>query len=1128
MDNDETVLGGGNPSWRKLEPGTRLDNYRIERLLGQGGMGAVYLAEHESLAKQYALKVLPEELSRDTRFRERFQEESRRMAGLSHPGILPIYYAGESEGLHYFAMEYIPGGDLEERMSGKRTEASKSESSGSGWSPLPEREVANILKQLLEALSYAHQQGVIHRDLKPANLLITEEGTLKIADFGLAQVMGENYMKHLVERTVSEPRSAPSGQKSSSFAGTLHFMAPEVVSGEEATMKSDLYAVGVLAYLLLTGKKPIGKYRDVKALIPDADPGWDDWLDQMLDPEPEDRVDSADQALEALKRLKITEDSAGPVSKPEVIPPQKKGSWKRWSVVVLLVILAALGGIFLPDWFKDLSASVSFTGDSLSEEEPEKPQSLKDLPGPRGDLVVQSVVGASVFAVDSQGNRFELGTVGKDELLESRDQLPVGIWSLEIEKTGYKSQKKTGVEIDSSEMNFTQIELLPEPATLILGSSPSGASVRINGETVGVTPRVLESLPVGEPIDLEIRQPGYQIIADRITLEGGESLRLSFDLVEASGGLRLVLENPELNWSQVDLDLEGLNSSVTRQQSVNPEGGSSSLRFEDLDVGYRSISVLHPDYQPFQQEVEVLDGETRLVAVRLQPKLGTLEISTSPEGSLLKVLQEGQVVAEGFSPGTFEVPTGSPLTLEARKEGYQTLVQEIELSPGKSKSLKMGALTPSNGDLEIAVGNPNLDLSKLRIQVNGKPVNPTREGRILVLSDLRLGEQDLRIEYPNYESFSRTVQLSSKETERVDLDLVPVPGTLFLEIRGPSRESLKITMNGNPVNTGGTGGFQITPNQEIELRVEAREWYPVERKLTLLPGETRTVSLSLEPDQGPVPGKPATVDLPGDAEMKLAWIEEGSFMMGSPREEPGRQSDESPQTWVRISEGYWMGVTEVTIEQFRAFTQASGYRTEAEQNSWNGMMIFTGNTWEEAPRRSWKDRFADNSQNPVIGISWNDAVAFCEWLTNRKRREGKLPPGYAYQLPTEAQWEFAARAGTTTRWFFGNDESKLGLYAWYSANAGQETQAVAQKLPNPNGLYDIHGNVWEWTRSWKGDYPGLTTTDYAGPSFGKNRVIRGGSWFDGTRWVRVAFRHRGGPDIRYDNLGFRISLAPVE
>ena len=159
------------------------------------------------------------------------------------------------------------------------------------------------------------------------------------------------------------------------------------------------------------------------------------------------------------------------------------------------------------------------------------------------------------------------------------------------------------------------------------------------------------------------------------------------------------------------------------------------------------------------------------------------------------------------------------------------------------------------------------------------------------------------------------------------------------------------------------------------------------------------------------------------------------------------------------------------------------------------------------------------ADNPVENVSWDDAVEFC-------RRLSELPAekeaGNVYRLPTEAEWEYACRAGTTTMYSFGDDESKLGDCDWFSENSGTKTHPVGGKKPNAWGLYDMHGNVWEWCQDLYGDYPSGPVTDPTGPATGSDRVYRGGSWYGTAVYCRSANRHWYLPSYRSINLGFRV------
>jgi formylglycine-generating enzyme required for sulfatase activity len=151
-----------------------------------------------------------------------------------------------------------------------------------------------------------------------------------------------------------------------------------------------------------------------------------------------------------------------------------------------------------------------------------------------------------------------------------------------------------------------------------------------------------------------------------------------------------------------------------------------------------------------------------------------------------------------------------------------------------------------------------------------------------------------------------------------------------------------------------------------------------------------------------------------------------------------------------------------------------------------------------------------------VNVTWNDARAFCDWLS---RKEGR-----AYGLPTEAEWEYACRAGATAAYSFGGDPGALGLHAWFADNSGGRTHPVGAREANAWGLYDMHGNVWQWCADGPREYPGGTATDPEGEGGGAFRVLRGGSWASDAALCRAAFRHWDRAESRCNDVGFRVLL----
>ncbi|HEY5915617.1 MAG TPA: formylglycine-generating enzyme family protein [Verrucomicrobiae bacterium] len=169
--------------------------------------------------------------------------------------------------------------------------------------------------------------------------------------------------------------------------------------------------------------------------------------------------------------------------------------------------------------------------------------------------------------------------------------------------------------------------------------------------------------------------------------------------------------------------------------------------------------------------------------------------------------------------------------------------------------------------------------------------------------------------------------------------------------------------------------------------------------------------------------------------------------------------------------------------------------------------------------------FAGDPQRPVEKVTWFNAQAFCAELTRRERLAGRLPAQYQYRLPTEAEWEYACRAGTTNFYSFGDSTAAAGDYAWTSENASGTTHPVGQKRPNSWGLYDMHGNVWEWCSDWFAPYPGTALTNPVGPPGSAYKVFRGGGWNQAVEYARSRNRFMMSPTNGIHFVGFRVALS---
>lgn len=425
-----------------FQPGDVVGQYKVERVLGKGGMGVVYLVQHTALKKRFALKVLPALLAQDQSFVSRFKREGTMVGRLKHNHIVNVTDFGESEGKLYLVLEYVDGGTLEEWFE-------KHRKPGGG---APAAEVQRLSVQVLEGLKHAHEAGLVHRDLKPLNVLLEKTGEAKISDFGLARV-GDEAEYQRAGGTAS-PFGGDSVTTTGAMVGTIDFMSPEARSMQPSDVRSDIWSMGVIIYYLLTGQKPHGFAEPPSKLAPGLDPKWDKFIKVCLAVDPAQRYQTAGAALAALRQI-----------------PQKSSGKSRVVPVVLILLLAA-GGVAFWKWPRSRpaapEAAVAQEGvpDAGAPTRTESaPESFKveakpaqpEVAAPRKLVLTELPQGA---VVAHQGRNYTIGGTGRLML----DMAPGSSTTVQVKATGFMDwEGQVGGDADESEVPIPLQMLPPHP-----------------------------------------------------------------------------------------------------------------------------------------------------------------------------------------------------------------------------------------------------------------------------------------------------------------------------------------------------------------------------------------------------------------------------------------------------------------------------------------------------------------------------------------------------------------------------------------------------------------------------------------------------------------------------------------
>jgi formylglycine-generating enzyme required for sulfatase activity len=490
-----------------------------------------------------------------------------------------------------------------------------------------------------------------------------------------------------------------------------------------------------------------------------------------------------------------------------------------------------------------------------------------------------------------------------------------------------------------------------------------------------------------------------------------------------------------------------------------------------------------PENAPFERTVEAVD-------VDLPPQSLTFWLDSAPTG--MSIHPSTGLIR--WTPSEDQGPGVHPVVVRVRDGGTPPLESGVRFSIAVTEVENPPVVPRIVGFREIGGGDLDFDVD-------------ATAGREWVLEDSRiLGNwSEVSRFLANQQRFSLRVPYQSSNSRFFRLRQAEVGGRAPVIIQQP--QDLTVRPVSNAVFTvvaEGTGPLVY-------------QWFfdgatiPGSRQSTLILTNVQSLNagnywVSVTNSVGSVTSSPAklTVDLGEPIGTEgFVWIPPGTFLMGSPLTERDRSTDETQHT-VELTQGFFMGRHEVTQAEYQA--------------------VMTNNP-------SW----FKGTNLPVEHVSWIQATNYCGQLTERERLLGRLPEGWEYRLPTVAQWEYACRAGTTTATAFGNSLSstQANFAGNYSYNGGvqgpylERTTPVGSYTPNAWGLYDMHGNVWEWCADWYGDYPTTRAQDPQGPATGVTRVARGGSWVSVGADCRSARRYRFLPGYNTDHLGFRVVRVRV-
>lgn len=1031
-----------------LTPGEKFGEFQILNCLAMDMLGSFYQVRKARSHEVSSLFLLPPLVRSTAAFRERFKSYSEELIKLEHPGLLRYLREFEVRNRFAYRCEPFSGMHLGNRMEAyHREQLEKRETDAADNSDLladhtgglPEAEVEEVLTKVLETLGYLHQHQILHLNLNPTNIFIADNGEVKLLGYGLMEMIGQLLFEQLVSAGVPPITVGPRQIR----LNTVDILSPEKRQGKECDHRSDIYAVGMAAYWMLTGRKPTRDYKPPSHWVSDIKPGWDYFVANCLERDPAQRFQSSAGALDGLRNL------ANPSLATRRREPREPGP--------------AVSSVF---------------------------RHIEFIPVPR------PLRSKGVWTIRA----YRLGVIGLFAVA-------MGFAITRIFELAF---------VDELEQRGVVAIRTPEggQARLTLRIFPTESQVRLPAEDLSFLVREGE-------LKLNILPGTYRLRVD--------APRFHSETALVTIGRDPVTHDITLRPAWAPAEFNGLPGTqvfhilpVSAEMELLGEIDESGLLLVDqgLFAGPQTFLFMLPNHQQREARVSVAVGEVNSINAGVEPLPGALRVRSQPTGA--RVYRDNQLL--GVTNLTLDdLPVREPFDVIVQKEGFRREGRRVTLEPNTRTILDIGELTPRAGTLKPRIllhGRPPGAQARgqLKIKLNIESVlgdekrvysgETLKQLDELTLSDIPEGTVTVQIIHPDYLEATQTLELADQGVKLLHFDLQPRPAKLHLQpvFDKPYTGKPLLRVDGEVVDwTPGTA-VALPAGREVSLHLQAVGYFPSETRV--LAGANESVDWQPQMEALPTARDGEDYQIPFTG-IEMRWIPAGQFTMGSPPREPGRLPVDGPETRITISRGFWIGITEITQSEYEALM-------EANPSAFKG------------------------SNHPVDSVTWMEAMEFCRRLNEREKADGRLPQGYVYRLPTEAEWEYAARAGQDTPFAWGSTASPAngnfsGFYPRdYRPESGVPethygTVEVRRYAPNAWGLYDIHGNVREWCLDgYTARLPGGGQTDWlhSGTDSGR-RMHRGGGWQDPAHAARLSARGDGmRPDLRTDTMGFRIVLAP--